>query len=82
MLIYNPDPLMIGSYILKGARFMDRRIKTKVITTVICLVLSLFALYTFSYLLDISNGWRIFLILLAISWITTGIINLRSYFKK
>ena len=61
---------------------MDRRTKTKAITTVVCLILSLVALYTFCFVLDVSIGWRIFLILLASSWITSGIINLYTYFKK
>ena len=61
---------------------MDRRIKTKVITTIVCMVLSLIALYTFCFVLDVSFGWRIFLILLAASWITSGIINLYTHFKK
>ena len=61
---------------------MDKRTKTKVITTVVCLIVSIVALYIFGFVLDISMGWRIFLILLAISWIVSGIINLYTYFKK
>lgn len=61
---------------------MDKRIKTKIITTGICLALSLPALYIFLFLLDVSLGWRIFLAFLAISWIVTGIMNLHTYLKK
>ena len=61
---------------------MDKRTKAKAITTVVCMVISLIALYAFCFVLDVSIGWRIFLILLAISWITHGVINLHIYFKK
>lgn len=61
---------------------MDRRTKTKAITTVICMILSLFALYAFLFTLDVSVGLRVFLVILALSWIVSGIMNLRSYFKK
>ena len=61
---------------------MDKRVKTKVITTVICLILSVIALYVFWFVLDVSAGKRIFLVLIAASWIITGIMNLRSYYKK
>lgn len=66
----------------KGDICMDKRTKTKAITTVVCLIISVIALYIFGFILDISMGWRIFLILLAISWILSGIINLYTYFKK
>ena len=61
---------------------MGKRTKTKVITTVVCLIISMIALYIFGFILDVSNGWRIVLILLAASWIISGIINLFTYFKK
>ena len=61
---------------------MDKSVMVKTITTVICLILSLVALYVFGFVLDVSIGWRIFLILLAASWIASGIINLYTYFKK
>lgn len=61
---------------------MDKRTKMKVITTVVCLIISMIALYIFGFILDVSNGWRIVLILLAASWIISGIINLFTYFKK
>jgi len=72
---------MIGSNI-ERSHLMDRRLKTKTITTVICMILSLFALYAFLFILDVSTGLRIFLVFLALSWIVSGIMNLRSYFKK
>lgn len=61
---------------------MDKRTKTKAITTVICMIASLIAFYEFCFVLDVSMGWRIILILLALSWITSGIFNLHTYFKK
>ncbi|MFR2371544.1 MAG: hypothetical protein ACLS8T_28340 [Anaerobutyricum sp.] len=61
---------------------MDKRTKVKAITTLICLILSVFALYTFIFVADISNGWRIVLIIIAISWIISGISNLVEYFGK
>lgn len=61
---------------------MDRRIKTKVITTIVCMVLSLIALYAFCFVLEVTMAWRIFLILLAVSWIASGITNLYTYFKR
>lgn len=61
---------------------MDRRIKTKVITTIVCMVLSLIALYAFCFVLEVTMEWRIFLILLAVSWIASGITNLYTYFKR
>lgn len=61
---------------------MDRRTKTKVIITVICLVLSIVALYTFIFVADVACGWRITLIVIAIFWIITGISNLIEYFGK
>ncbi len=61
---------------------MDKRTKAKAITTVICMIASLIALYVFCVVLDVSIGWRLFLILLALSWITSGILNLYTYFKR
>ena len=45
---------------------MDKRTKVKAITTIICLILSVFALYTFIFVADVSNGWRIVLIIINI----------------
>ena len=61
---------------------MGKRTKVKAITTLICLILSVFALYTFIFVADVSNGWRIVLIIIAISWIISGISNLVEYFGK
>lgn len=61
---------------------MDRRIKIKVMTTIICLILSVFALYTFVFVADVSNGWRITLIIIAIFWIITSISRLIEFFGK
>lgn len=59
---------------------MDKRTKVKAITTLFCLIFSIFALYTFLFVVDVSTGWRIVLIVIAISWILSGILNLIEYF--
>lgn len=61
---------------------MDNRTKIKTITTIICLIISVFALYTFIFVVDVSKGWRIVLIVIAISWIISGVSNLIEYFGK
>ncbi len=61
---------------------MDKHTKVKAITTIICLILSIFALYTFIFIVDVSNVWRIILIIIAISWILSTISNLIEYFGK
>lgn len=61
---------------------MNRRTKTKATTTMVCIIVSLIAFYAFCFVLDVSIGWRIFLVLLAISWIISGMFNLYTYFKK
>lgn len=37
---------------------MDKHIKIKAMTTIICLILSIFALYTFVFVAEVSKGWR------------------------
>ena len=61
---------------------MDKRTKVKLITTVICLLFSVFALYTFIFVADVSKGWRIVLIIIAIFWILSGLSNLMEYCGK
>ena len=61
---------------------MEKRTKIKVITTIICLLFSLFALYTFLFVANISIGWRIALIVIAMFWIISGISNLAKYLDK
>lgn len=61
---------------------MDRRTKTKAITTIICLLLSIFALYTFIFVAEVSIGWRIAFVVIAISWIISAISNLIECFGK
>ena len=61
---------------------MDKHTRIKTATTIICLILSFAALFTFVFVMDVSLPWRITLILLALSWIISGILNLYSYFKK
>lgn len=59
---------------------MDKHIWAKVITTIICMIVSAFSLYTFIFVANISKGWRITLIVVAIAWIISGISNLVEYF--
>ena len=61
---------------------MDKRTRTKAITTLVCTILSVAALYIFAFVLDISLGRKIFLILLALSWTVSGMINLYTFFKQ
>lgn len=59
---------------------MDKRTKVKAITTIFCLIFSVFALYAFLFVADVSTGWRIILVVIAIFWILSGILNLIEYF--
>ncbi len=61
---------------------MNKRTKTTIITSVICLILSLVALYTFIFVTDVSVGWKITLIIIAIFWIISGISDLIECFEK
>ena len=61
---------------------MDKRTKVKAITTIICLILSVSALYAFIFVADVSDRWRIVFIIIAIFWIISGISNLAEYFGK
>lgn len=60
---------------------MDRRTKTKWITNLVCLVISIIALYSFLFVAEVSRGWRIFLVILGISWILSAVLNLRDIWK-
>lgn len=61
---------------------MDRRTKIKTVTTIICLVISIFALYTFIFIVEVSKGWRVTLVVIAIFWVISGVSNLIEYFGK
>lgn len=61
---------------------MDKRTKTKLITTVICLIISFVALYMFLFVVDVSQKWRVVLIVIAVFWIISGISNLYDFLKK
>ncbi len=58
---------------------MDKRTKIKAIISIICIVLSIFALYSFIFVAEVSRGWRVALIFIAIFWIISGISNLFQY---
>jgi len=59
-----------------------RNKKVKLITTIVCMALSLIALYAFCFVVDVKLGWRIALIIISLSWIGSGILNLIEYWKK
>ncbi len=61
---------------------MDKRTKTKMITTVICLIISVTALFVFVFSNTLLPGWKIALSVLSLFWILSGTLNLFEYFKK
>lgn len=61
---------------------MDKRVKLKMVTTIICLVISIFALYTFIFVANVSIGWRTTLIIIALFWIISSLFNLIEFFGK
>ena len=61
---------------------MVKHKKVKLITTIVCMALSLIALYAFCFVVDVKLGWRIALIIISLSWIGSGILNLIEYWKK
>lgn len=61
---------------------MDRRKKVKCITSVVCLVISVVALYLFLFVAELSRLWRGILTVLAVSWIVSAIIQLVECRKK
>lgn len=56
--------------------------QVKLITTIVCMALSLIALYAFCFVVDVKLGWRIALIVISLSWIVSGILNLIEYRRK
>ena len=63
-------------------RRLDKRTRIKVIVSTVCLIISTAALYAFAVIVDVSTGWRIALIVIAIGWIVSGILNLIECFKQ
>lgn len=61
---------------------MDKRTKIKAIVSTVCLIISIIALYAFAAVIDVSGGWRIALIVIAIGWIISGVSNLIGCFRK
>lgn len=56
--------------------------QVKLITTIVCMALSLIALYAFCFVVDVRLGWRIALIVISLGWIVSGILNLIEYRRK
>lgn len=48
--------------------------QVKLITTIVCMALSLIALYAFCFVVDVKLGWRIALIVISLGWIVSGIL--------
>lgn len=61
---------------------VDKRTRIKLIISTVCLIISIAALYAFVAIIDVSNGWRIALIVIAIGWIVSGVSNLMGCFKQ
>ena len=60
---------------------MKTRNKVKLITTIICMVLSLIALYAFCFVVEVAPVWVI-LIIIALGWVASGVYNLNEYRKS
>ena len=52
---------------------MKTRNKVKLITTIICMVLSLIALYAFCFVVEVAPVWRVILIIIALGWVASGV---------
>ena len=61
---------------------MKTRNKVKLITTIICMVLSLIALYPFCFVVEVAPVWRVILIIIALGWVASGVYNLNEYRKS
>ena len=61
---------------------MVKKKKIKLITTLICILFSVVALFAFCFVFDMSTTWRIITVLVAVSWIISGIINIVECIKK
>lgn len=61
---------------------MKTRNKVKLITTIICMVLSLIALYAFCFVVEVAPVWHVILIIIALGWVASGVYNLNEYRKS
>ena len=61
---------------------MKTRNKVKLITTIICMVLSLIALFAFFFVVEVAPVWRVILIIIALGWVASGVYNLNEYRKS
>lgn len=59
-----------------------KRKKIKLLTTILCMALSLIALYVFCFVIEVGIVWRIALIVIALGWILSGMLNLIEYVRK
>ena len=56
--------------------------KTKLITTIVCMALSLIALYAFCFVIEVAPVRRVIHINIALGWIVSGVSNLNEHRKK
>ena len=56
--------------------------KVKLIPTIVCMALSLIALYAFCFVIEVTPVWRVILIIIALGWIVSGVSNLNEHRKK
>lgn len=61
---------------------VDKRTRIKTAVNIVFLMMSVVALYAFAVIVDVSTGWRIALIVIAIGWIISGVSNLIGCFKQ
>ena len=61
---------------------MDKRTKIKTAVNAACLLISITALYAFASVIDVSLGWRITLIVIAIGWTVSAVSNLIDCLKQ
>lgn len=61
---------------------MDKRTKIKTAVNIVCLIISIVALYAFVAIVDVSVGGRTVLIVIAIGWIISSVTNLIACFKQ
>ena len=55
---------------------MKMQKRVKLITTIICMALSLIALYAFCFVIEVTSVWRVIFIIIALGWIVSGVSNL------
>ncbi|MBR3785538.1 MAG: hypothetical protein IKJ77_03960 [Firmicutes bacterium] len=65
-----------------GDVMMNKRTIAKTAVNIICLMISVIALYAFTAVIEVSIGWRLALIVIAIGWIVSAVSNLIECLKQ